>query len=159
MAEALSPTARATAPAATTPLSLPRAFIWGSLMALAIAFGVPYGTLILRGSYMDLDFSTPGAIFVLFAVSALLNPTVRFLGKRLALNSREMVIAYVMALLACSIPTMGMTCQLLPIITGFRYYASPENHWEDTILPHLPQWLYPQSESAIKYFYETLPPG
>jgi hypothetical protein len=56
VAEAVSPTVRTHAPPAAAPLSLPRAFIWGSLMALAIAFGVPYGTLILRGSYMDLDF-------------------------------------------------------------------------------------------------------
>jgi len=159
VAEALASSPQSDLAPSAAPLHLPRAFIWGSLMALAIAFGVPYGTLILRGSYMDLDFSTPGAIFVLFAVSALLNPAVRALSRRLALTRHEMLVAYSMALLACSIPTMGMTCQVLPIITGFRYYASPENHWEDIILPHLPQWLYPQSESAIKYFYETLPPG
>ena len=159
MTEAVTPLTRDEALPVASPLNLPRAFLWGSLMALALAVGVPYGTLLLRGSYMDLDFSTPGAIFVLFAVSALLNPAVRCLGRRLALSGQEMLIAYTMALLACSIPTMGLTCQLLPIITGFRYYASPENHWQETILPHIPQWLYPQSESAIRYFYEGLPPG
>jgi len=140
-------------------LYAPRAFVWGSLMALAIGFGVPYGTLILRGSYMDLDFSTPGAIFVLFVVSALLNPVFWRLARRLALRSQEMIIAYVMALLACCIPTMGLTCQLLPIITGFRYYANPENRWEELLLPYLPQWMYPAEERAIRYFYEALPPG
>ena len=159
MAEAPSVSTSPQAGPAPVALNLPRAFIWGSLMALGIGLGVPYGTLILRGSYMDLDFSTPGAIFLLFIVTALLNPAFRFLGKRLALTSHELIIAYTMTLLACSIPTMGMTCQVLPIITGFRYYASPENHWEDLLLPHLPQWLYPQSEAGIKYFFEALPPG
>jgi hypothetical protein len=159
MAEAASPQVTAPAPGPSPALNLPRAFIWGSLMALGIGLGVPYGTLILRGSYMDLDFSTPGAIFLLFVVTALLNPAARFLGKRLALTSHELIIAYTMTLVACSIPTMGLTCQVLPIITGFRYYASPENHWEDLILPHIPSWMYPQSEMGIKYFYEALPPG
>lgn len=137
----------------------PRAFIVGGLMALAIGVGVPYGTLILRGSYMDLDFSTPGAIFLLFVLTALINPLLYTIGRRLALTSRELIVAYVMSLMACSIPTMGMTCQLLPIIAGFRYYASPENHWGDQLLPFMPQWAGPQSETAIKYFFEALPPG
>lgn len=128
-------------------------------MALAIGLGVPYGTLILRGSYMDLDFSTPGAIFLLFFVTTVLNPLARLVARRFALTARELIIAYVMTLLACSIPTMGLTCQLLPIITGFRYYANPENHWEDRVLPFIPQWMYPESERAVRYFYEALPPG
>jgi hypothetical protein len=160
MAEAsMAPQSQTESQSGAISLNLPRAFIWGSLMSLAIGVGVPYGTLILRGSYMDLDFSTPGAIFLLFIVTALLNPAIRLLAKRLALTSHELIVAYTMTLLACSIPTMGMTCQLLPIISGFRYYASPENHWEDTILPHIPQWMYPASETGIKYFYEALPPG
>ena len=142
---------------ASPPLS--RAYLVGGLMALAIGVGVPYGTLILRGSYMDLDFSTPGAIFVLFIVTALVNPLLYVVGRRLALSARELIIAYVMTLMACSIPTMGMTCQLLPIISGFRYYASPENHWEDQLLPFVPQWMLPQSDRAIRYFFEALPPG
>jgi hypothetical protein len=55
-------------------------------MALAIGVGVPYGTLILRGSYMDLDFSTPGAIFLLFVLTALINPLLYSIGRRLALT-------------------------------------------------------------------------
>lgn len=145
--------------AKAAPAATPRAFVVGGLLALAIGVGVPYGTLILRGSYMDLDFSTPGAIFLLFVLTALVNPLLYMIGRRLALSSRELIIAYVMALTACSIPTMGMTCQLLPIISGFRYYASPENHWEDTLLPFLPQWATPQSDQAIRYFFEALPPG
>lgn len=142
-------------PAAFTP----RAWILGVVGALLLGLGVPYGTLVLRGSYMDLDFSTPGAIFVLFLFTALLNPLLFRLGRRLALTSREMLIVYIMMLMACSIPTMGLTCQVLPIITGFKYYATPENHWEDTLLPHVAPWLYPQGDTVLKYFYEGLPPG
>jgi hypothetical protein len=70
-----------------------------------------------------------------------------------------MLVVYVMSLLACSIPTMGLTCQVLPIITGFKYFATPENHWGEVVLPHIPQWMYPQGDTVVKYFYEGLPPG
>lgn len=145
--------------ASSAPAFTPRAWLLGAIGALIVGLGVPYGTLILRGSYMDLDFSTPGAIFVLFVFTALLNPLLFRLSRRFALSSREMLVVYVMSLMACSIPTMGLTCQLLPIITGFKYFATPENHWEDLILPHLAPWLYPQGETVVKYFYEGLPPG
>lgn len=136
-----------------------RAFVVGGLASLALGLGVPYGTLILRGSYMDLDFSTPGAIFLLFVITALLNPLLGLAGRRLKLGPRELIVVYVMTLLACSIPTMGLTCQLLPIMSGFHYYASPENHWADLLLPHIPEWLVPVGPGTIKYFYEGLPPG
>ena len=41
-----------------------RAFWVGSFLSFFLAVGAPYGNMIIRGSYMALDFSTPGAIFL-----------------------------------------------------------------------------------------------
>ena len=38
-----------------------------------LAIGAPYGNMIIRGSYMALDFSTPGAIFLFLLLAGLLN--------------------------------------------------------------------------------------
>ena len=51
-----------------------RAIATGSALVLCIALGAPYGNMVVRGSYMALDFSTPGAIFLFFALVGLLNP-------------------------------------------------------------------------------------
>ena len=40
-----------------------RAFWVGGFLSLFLAIAAPYGNMIIRGSYMALDFSTPGAIF------------------------------------------------------------------------------------------------
>ena len=43
-----------------------RALLAGSIIAFCISTGAPYGNMVLRGSYMALDFSTAGAIFLFF---------------------------------------------------------------------------------------------
>ena len=50
-----------------------RAFLVGVFLSLFLSIGAPYGNMILRGSYMCLDFSTPGAIFLFFILVGLLN--------------------------------------------------------------------------------------
>ena len=62
-----------------------------------------------------------------------------------------------MLVVACAIPTMGYSAQLLPIITAPFYFATPENNWAELIQPHIKPWLTPQSNLGIKYFYEGLP--
>ena len=41
-----------------------RGFWVGIFLSFFLAIGAPYGNMIIRGSYMSLDFSTPGAIFL-----------------------------------------------------------------------------------------------
>jgi len=62
-----------------------------------------------------------------------------------------------MGIVGCSIPTMGLTEYLLPIISGSIYYASPENEWATLIHPYIRSWLVPQDYNAVKYFYEGAP--
>ena len=50
-----------------------RAFWVGGFLSFFLAVGAPYGNMIIRGSYMALDFSTPGAIFLFLFLIGLLN--------------------------------------------------------------------------------------
>lgn len=134
-----------------------RAFLAGSLGALAIGIGTQYGVMIIHGSYMAIDFSTAGAIFLFFVMVAMINVVLGKLNKRLALTSPELKTVYVMMTVSCAIPTMGLTAQLLPILTAPFYYAIPENSWAEVLQPHIKPWLVPQGEQHIKYFYEGMP--
>ena len=62
------------------------AVLVGVLASAAIGFGCPYATFVLKGSYVDLDFSTPGAIFLLFLLTALVNNNLARLNRRWALT-------------------------------------------------------------------------
>ena len=139
------------------PVFSVRAIVTGSALTLCIALGAPYGNMVLRGSTMALDFSTPGAIFLFFALVGLLNPLAARLRPGWALGRRELLVVYVMMIVGSSICTMGLSEYLLPIITSFHYYATPANDWASLIQPHVPAWLAPQDPQAIKWFYEGAP--
>ena len=134
-----------------------RAFLAGSLGALAIGVGTEYGVMMIHGSYMAIDFSTAGAIFLFFVVVAIINTALGKLNRRFALTSPELKTVYIMMTVACAIPTMGLTAQILPILTSPFYYALPENSWAEVLHPHIKSWLVPQGQRQIKYFYEGLP--
>ncbi|MFC1715256.1 DUF6785 family protein [Candidatus Poribacteria bacterium] len=134
-----------------------RAFLAGSLGALAIGAGTQYGVMMIHGSYMAIDFSTAGAIFLFFVMVAIVNVVLGKLSARLALTSPELKTVYVMMTVSCAIPTMGLTAQILPILTAPFYFALPENSWAEVLHPYIKPWLVPQGQREIKYFYEGLP--
>lgn len=136
-----------------------RSLLAGSLMAACVAVGAPYGNMVLRGSYMALDFSTAGAIFLFFVFVLFIQTALGLVHPGLALRREELVVVYFMAIVGCAIPTMGLTEYLLPIISGGVYYATPENEWAQVIHPYVRDWLVPQNVQAVKYFYEGAPRG
>jgi len=115
--------------------------------------------MVVRGSTLFLDFSTAGALFLFFLLVGILNVALRVVSPALALRRGELIVVYIMMITASAIPTMGLTAYLLPIIAGAEYYATPENEWATLILPHVPEWMVPQSPEAIKWFYEGAPRG
>ena len=130
-----------------------RAISLGLLFSLGIAVGEPYGVLVLRGSPMAADFSTGAAIFLFFILTFLINPIAKFItGSRL--RSGELATVYIMMIVAAAIPSWGLTMNLIPLIGGFFYYATPENDWASLIQPHIPAWLVPAKHETIWKLYE-----
>ena len=133
------------------------ALLVGSLFVFCIAAGAPYANMVLRGSYMALDFSNAGAIFLFFFFVLLVPAVLKHF--RLKFHDHELAVIYIMALVGSSIATLGLTENFLPIISGGLYYASSENAWTEQIHPYVRRWMLPQDWEAIKYFYEGLPTG
>jgi len=134
-----------------------RAFIVGILGTLAISVGDQFGLMVIHGSYMSIDFSTAGAVFMFFVIVFIVNTLLGRIHRSLALTSSELKTVYVMMTVACAISTMGLTAQILPIIAAPYYYALPENSWAEILHPHIKPWLVPQGQMQIKYFYEGSP--
>ncbi|MCE2448787.1 MAG: hypothetical protein J4F35_10505 [Candidatus Latescibacteria bacterium] len=141
----------------TEPVFSAKALVAGTLGSLCIAVGAPYGNMVIRGSYMSIDFSAAGALFLFFLLTGLFNALLMRFAAPVALGRCELIVAYIMMLTASAIPTMGLSEYWLTIITGAQYYATPENEWALLILPHLPEWITPQDPEAIKWFYEGAP--
>ncbi len=134
-----------------------RSFLIGAILSLFISIAGPYAEIFIQGSSPMLTSFPLIAAFLLFLLIFLVNAPMNKLG--MGLRKEELLIIFIMMLVACAIPTMGMTANLLGIITGLQYYATPVNRWSELILPHVPKWLIPQNSEAVRCFYEGLPKG
>ncbi len=126
----------------------------GAVCAVALGLGCAYATMVLRGSYMDLDFSTPGALFILFVLVVVSGGVLRRVAPALALTPAELTTAYIMLLAASAIPTMGLVGQIVPLQSAPFYFATPENKWETTLWPYLPQWATMHDPLAATGLFE-----
>ena len=146
-------------PSATTRGCTPRAFLVGLVGAFCLSFGSVYNDMIIKGSGLATWNWTPGAIFLFFVLVAVVNALLRFVHPRLALQPGELATVYFLMLLANTLTGRGFSAQLLPVITGAYYYATPENNWNEVVQPYLPEWTMPQGGDVIRHFYEGSPAG
>ena len=144
--------------ATPSPFTL-KGLLVGALLSLFIGIAAPYAIFMIQGSMMTLNISSPAAIFLFFVFTLFINVGLGLIGRRLALGRADLVLVYIMLLLACSVPTMPYVASLITVISGVSYFATPENQWEAIYLSRTPDWLVPKDYQAIKHFYEGLPEG
>ncbi len=134
-----------------------RAFFIGTILSVIVVFMGQYSRLI-GASSMSIDHMPLAGIFLFFVLIIGLNPLLTLINPQYKLNPAELLFTYIMLLVTCTISTMGLGMQLLPVIAAPIYFASPENRWAEMIHPHLRSWLHPDEEAA-RYFFEGLPDG
>ena len=136
-----------------------RALLLGTALSIVINIAFPYALLAMHTAGMSSDYITAGAVFLFFLVVAIANPLLRLVRRSWGLTSAELVIIYVMMLMASAIPTWGLTANLIPMLPSLHYYATPENNWSELLHPYVTGWLVPTDDLAIRYFFEGLPQG
>ena len=95
----------------------------------------------------------PGAVFLLFVLTLILNPLLKLIHPRAGLNRGELLVVYVMMVMASPIPTLFVG-KFLSAISYPYYYATPENEWRELIHPYIPDWLMVHNVDIVKKFYE-----
>ena len=136
----------------------PKALIFGCLFTFFVAAGDSYGVFYLRGSYMTLGTSTVGALFLLFFLAGLVNPLLKLVHPRAGLNRGELLLIYIMMVMASPLPVFFAGRFIGTILTPF-YFATPENDWHTLVQPHLADWLQPRDLGIMGPFYEGLEQG
>lgn len=126
----------------------------GTAGALAIGMGAPYGVMLLKGSFMARNSSSPAAIFLFFLFIFFGNALLGGLRRTLALKRADLVLVYSMLLMAVAVPTQAFVGYLIPVISGLYYYATPENKWAELFFPHVERWLAPSDMEAIRQLHE-----
>ena len=136
-----------------------RSVIAGAALSLGIGMALPYSNMIIKGGLLGHNFNTPAAVFSFFLFVGVVNVLLGLARRSWEFNTAELATVYIMAMLATSVPTIGFTEYLLPIIAGVSFYATRENKWGDSFIPHLPDRLVPTDGEAIQGFYEGDPEG
>ena len=107
---------------------------------------------------MTLGTSTVGALFLLFFLAGLINPLLKLVHPRAGLNRGELLLIYIMMVMASPLPVFFAGRFIGTILTPF-YYATPENDWHTLIQPHIADWLQPRDLAVMWPFYEGLEQG
>lgn len=124
-----------------------------------IALGAPYTEYIVHTSLVTVDYFPLAAVFP-FLLVVILNVAAGSICPKAALSTRELVVVFIMALMASALATAGLASYLLATIAAPYYFATPENRWADDLQPHIPRWVVPRDEGkALTYFFEGLPKG
>ncbi|MFN4227822.1 MAG: DUF6785 family protein [Candidatus Ratteibacteria bacterium] len=134
-----------------------KSIIFGSILSILIGVLEPVDVLLIHGSPMAADYSTGWAVFFFFILVFLLNQFNKKIFKKLYLTPQELITVYIMMIVACAIPSWGFTMNLIGLLGGIFYYATPVNQWDQLIHPYLPKHLFPKDYNAIWYLYEGLP--
>ena len=136
-----------------TPAFTVKSVLVGCVGAFSVSAGAAYGTLYLHGSFMALGTSMPGAVFLLFVLGLFINPLLKLIHPRAGLNRRELLVVYIMMVMASPIPTLFVGKFLSAISYPF-YYATAENEWRDLIHPYIPEWMMVHDVEVVRKFYE-----
>ncbi|MBT3266747.1 hypothetical protein HN371_06300 [Candidatus Poribacteria bacterium] len=93
-----------------------------------------------------------GAVFILF-VLVVANMGLERHAPQAAFTGAEMLTIYVMLTIGMSINGIGMFGFLTTALANPFWYATQENGWAD-FHQHIPSWLRPEGDLAIRRFYE-----
>ncbi|MEW6357796.1 MAG: DUF6785 family protein [Planctomycetota bacterium] len=136
-----------------------RSLVIGAVLSFLLNVACPYCVLIMKNAGLTSDYITAGAVMLFFVLVVMLNPLLKLFCPRHALSAAELVLIYVMMIIASAIPTWGLVTNMFHILTRPFYYASPENDWENLFIPQIPAWLAPHAPHVSRWFYEGLPAG
>ena len=135
-----------------------RSVLLGAVLCFVIGVVDPYAVLIVQAPSLTFDMSAPGAVFLFFVLVGVVNVCLRLVRRDLALTRAELVTIYIMMLIASAVPNRGVMT-LIPVLAAPLYYRSPENQWDESILPFIRDWITPNDDLVAKYLYEGLPQG
>ena len=100
-----------------------------------------------------------GSVFFLSLLVFVVNPLLRRIGPGASFTTAELTVIWAMTTAASAVPGYGLMEFLFPYLAAPLYFATPENQWQEVVLPRLKEWLYLSDPKAVRTFFEGLGPG
>jgi len=138
-----------------------RAVCIGLVCVGVVCWASLYSNMIQKSSYLAGTLMSVAVIFTFLVVVLGLNTLLKLIFPGRGLSRAELVVIFIMTLLATALPTFGWGEMFFPQVTAFRYYASAQNKWQQTLWPHIESSRIPllptEQNGAVKYLFEGLP--
>jgi len=131
-----------------------RAFVLGLLVCAGIAVVSTYTNTLAQTVSMGGSQIPLWLLVSFFAIVFVANPLLRVLRRSWPLRPGEIVLVFMMGWLSTRI---GLNLRL---IAAPYHLATPENRWEEYIIPYMPVHLLPTNERGeMATFFQGLPAG
>jgi len=135
-----------------------RPVLLGALCVAALAAANPYLTFVYRVWSVGSGSLLSGALVMLLLVLLLNGALLRF-SSRHAFTRGQLLVVYGMIIVSVGLAMQGGLLYMVGATTYPFYMASPENEWEQLILPHVPLWLQLSDLRAVDWYWAGLPEG
>lgn len=118
-----------------------------------VSIATPYVDLVM-GSRLTAAHLSSAALTLLLASILSRVLLVRF---NFNFSWSDLLLAYSIWHFCSALPSSGFVGFLFPMISVFRYFASPANQWEQLFGSFIPFWFALTDESAARAFYHGVP--
>lgn len=147
---------QASTPASTASAFTPRSLLVGLVMAIWVPFWPTYTSLILHSTRAD-HAHLSMAMLIPYCVLLLVNI---FLDRRgIGFSPSELITVCCIGVVGACMHGEWLPVWLLEMLTMPYYFASPENRFEEYLLPYMPDWTTVADRQTVSGFYEGLLPG
>ena len=133
----------------------PRTILLSLLTALAVNILPAWSSLILHSSRMDYAHVSIAFLIPFFGLLFINRLLAR---QNLALSPSELITISCVGLVAATMQGEWLSGYLLGTISSPYYFATPENRWNELLIPHIPKWTILTDQEAIRTFHESIPP-
>ncbi len=131
-----------------------RALITGALFIIVSGYWHQQSTHIAHSTDMQAIAPPVSAMAFLLILIFILNPLLGLVKKALRYNVAELVTIFTMVIIGTPLAGTGWAQAIFPSRTAPRYYAAPENKYEQDFFAYIKDWFGPTDAEAIRGFYE-----
>ena len=136
-----------------------RSIVLGLLTIVFMCTAGTYLEFVSHSAHMAMS-NLPLIALLPFVFWILINSLLKALVPRWSLSSTELLVILGMVWVGGLFAGYTWITQWVGGMAAPRYYASPENRWEELIFDYLPWWMYPPDrKGVVEGFYHGLPEG
>jgi len=129
-------------------------------MAAVVNLWPIYSSCVVHSSWADFGQLSLAVLLPFIIFAGCINELLKRAKPSRALNRGELLVVFLMGMVAATMQGEGLEGYFLGVITAPHYFASAENNWSEYILAHVPSWALVGDEgNAATQFYEGLRPG